>query len=98
METGDSYAKDHYEKYINDNQLPDDILSTIRNQAETIVATLERIRAIRQQRKAAAKSCGPDTTRWSDCCIAPVGGQKALQLVQSIQSCNLEGFRQASDS
>lgn len=53
METGDSYAKDHYEKYINDNKLPDDLLETVRNQAQTIVGTLERVRAMRQERKAA---------------------------------------------
>ena len=53
METGDSYAKEHYEKHINDNKLPDDILETIRNQAQTIVGTLDRVRAVRQQRKVA---------------------------------------------
>jgi uncharacterized protein (TIGR02284 family) len=53
METGDNYAKEHYEKYINDNKLPDDILETIRNQAQTIVGTLDRVRAMRQQRKVA---------------------------------------------
>jgi uncharacterized protein (TIGR02284 family) len=53
METGDSYAKDHYEKYINDNKLPDDLLEIIRNEAQTIVGTLERVRAMRQERKAA---------------------------------------------
>lgn len=53
METGDGYAKDHYEKYIHDNKLPDDLLEIIRNQAQTIVGTLERIRAMREERKAA---------------------------------------------
>jgi uncharacterized protein (TIGR02284 family) len=53
METGDSYAKERYEKYINDNKLPDDILETIRIQAQTIVGTLDRVRAMRQERKAA---------------------------------------------
>lgn len=53
METGDSYAKDHYDKYINDNKLPDDILGTIRNQAQAIVGTLDRVRALRRQNKAA---------------------------------------------
>jgi uncharacterized protein (TIGR02284 family) len=53
METGDSSAKDHYEKYINDNKLSDDLLEIIRNQAQTIVGTLERIRAMREERKAA---------------------------------------------
>jgi uncharacterized protein (TIGR02284 family) len=53
METGDSYANDRYEKYINDNKLPDDLLEIIRAQAQTIVGTLERVRAMRQERKAA---------------------------------------------
>ena len=53
METGDAYAKERYDKYINDNKLPDDLLETIRLQAQTIVGTLERVRAMRQERKAA---------------------------------------------
>ena len=53
METGDTYAKDHYEKYINDNKLPDDLLEMIRIQAQTIVGTLDRARVMRQDRKAA---------------------------------------------
>ncbi|MFI5118238.1 MAG: PA2169 family four-helix-bundle protein [Terriglobales bacterium] len=53
METGDSYAKHRYQKYANDNKLPDDILETIRIQQQTIAATLDRVRAMRQLRKAA---------------------------------------------
>jgi uncharacterized protein (TIGR02284 family) len=53
METGDSYAKERYQKYINDNKLPDDLLETIRIQAQTINGTLDRIRIMRQDRKAA---------------------------------------------
>jgi uncharacterized protein (TIGR02284 family) len=53
METGDSYAKHRYEKYAHDNKLPDDILETIRIQQQTIAATLDRVRAMRQTRKAA---------------------------------------------
>ena len=53
METGDKYAQDHYQKYINDNKLPDDILETIRIQGQTIAATLDRLHAMRQERKAA---------------------------------------------
>ncbi len=53
IETGDNGAKNHYDKYINDNQLPDDILGTIRNQAQAIVGTLDRVRAMRKQNKAA---------------------------------------------
>jgi uncharacterized protein (TIGR02284 family) len=53
MESGDNYAKDHYDKYINDNKLPDDILGTIRNQAQAIVGTLDRVSALRRNNKAA---------------------------------------------
>ena len=53
METGDSYAKDQYDKYIRDNQLPDDVLGIIRNQAQAIVGMLERIRVMRQRQRAA---------------------------------------------
>ncbi len=53
METGDTYAKERYDKYINDNKLPDDLLETLRMQEQTIAGTLERVRAMRQERKAA---------------------------------------------
>lgn len=53
METGDSYAKDRYEKHIHDSKLPDDILDTIRMQAQTIGSTLDRVRTLRAERKAA---------------------------------------------
>ncbi len=53
METGDKYAKDRYDKYISENKLPDDILETIRMQQQTIAGTLDRLRVMRQDRKAA---------------------------------------------
>ncbi|HKD85001.1 MAG TPA: PA2169 family four-helix-bundle protein [Terriglobales bacterium] len=53
MESGDTYARNQYDKYIREGQLPDDLLGVIRNQAQAIVGTLDRIRALRQQRKAA---------------------------------------------
>ena len=53
MESGDSYAKHRYKKYVNDNKLPDDVLETIRIQQQTIARTLDRVRAMRQNRKAA---------------------------------------------
>jgi len=53
METGDTYAKNHYDDGIRDSKLPDDLLGIIRNQAQAIVGTLDRIRAVRRQRKAA---------------------------------------------
>lgn len=53
METGDNYAKDHFDKYINDNALPDEILGIIRNQAQAIVGTIDRVRALRREHRAA---------------------------------------------
>ncbi len=53
METGDSYAKHRYQKYINDNKLPDDVFEIIRTQQQTIAATLHCVRVRRQNRKAA---------------------------------------------
>lgn len=53
MDTGDSYAIDRYKKYIADKQIPDDIRGILRNQAQSITNTLDRVRALRQQHKAA---------------------------------------------
>jgi uncharacterized protein (TIGR02284 family) len=53
METADTHAKEHYDIYLNDNKLPDDILEALRMQAETITGTLDRLHAMRQERKAA---------------------------------------------
>ncbi|HUI83514.1 MAG TPA: PA2169 family four-helix-bundle protein [Candidatus Binatia bacterium] len=53
MESGDDYARSQYDMYIRDNQLPEDILGIIRNQAQAIVGMLDRIRALRQRRRAA---------------------------------------------
>ena len=53
MEKGDSYAQSQYDDCIRDGHLPDDILGIVRNQAQAIVGTLDRIRALRQHRKAA---------------------------------------------
>jgi uncharacterized protein (TIGR02284 family) len=53
METGDSYAQKQYDEVIRDGHLPDDILGVVRNQAQAIVGTLDRIRALRLRRKAA---------------------------------------------
>jgi uncharacterized protein (TIGR02284 family) len=53
METGDSYARDEYDKAIREAKLPDDVLGIIRNQAQALVGTLDRVRALRQHRKAA---------------------------------------------
>lgn len=53
METGDTYAQKHYDEVIRDGKFPDDIVGIVRNQAQAIVGTLDRIRALRQHRKAA---------------------------------------------
>ncbi len=53
METGDNYAKEHFDKYINDNELPDEVLGMIRNQAQAVVGTIDRVRAMRRLNKAA---------------------------------------------
>jgi uncharacterized protein (TIGR02284 family) len=53
METGDDYAQNQYDHYIRDGRLPDDIQGIIRNQAQAIVGTLDRIHAFRRLRKAA---------------------------------------------
>ncbi len=53
MESGDTYAQDQYDEIIRNGKLPDDILGIVRNQAQAIVGTLDRIRALRQHRKAA---------------------------------------------
>jgi uncharacterized protein (TIGR02284 family) len=53
MESGDNFAKEHFDKYINDNALPDEILGIIRNQAQAIVGTIDRVRAMRRRNKAA---------------------------------------------
>jgi uncharacterized protein (TIGR02284 family) len=53
MDTGDTYAQNHYDEVIRNGKLPDDILGVVRNQAQAIVGTLDRIRALRQHRKAA---------------------------------------------
>ncbi len=53
METGDGYAQKEYEKQIKEGKLPGDVLGIVRNQAQAIVGTLDRIKALRQQHKAA---------------------------------------------
>lgn len=52
METGDKFAQEHYQKYLNDKQIPGDLLGIIRNQAQSIEGTLERVKAMRGRRAA----------------------------------------------
>jgi len=49
MQTGDSHARDQYDNYIRDNQLPDDVQGIIRDQAQSIVGVLERLRVLRRK-------------------------------------------------
>ena len=53
METGDSYAVHGYEKYLDDERLPDSLLSMMRTQVQSIRFALDRVRALRSQHKAA---------------------------------------------
>jgi uncharacterized protein (TIGR02284 family) len=53
METGDSYAREQYDKVIREAKLPDDVLGIVRNQAQALIGTLDRVRAMRKHRKAA---------------------------------------------
>lgn len=52
MQTGDDYAKQHYDKYVNDPKLPEDVRGIIRNQAQAIIGTLDRVRAMRRPKAA----------------------------------------------
>jgi len=53
IETGDELAQKRYDEAISDEGLPDDVVGILRNQAQAIVGTLDRIRALRRMRKAA---------------------------------------------
>jgi uncharacterized protein (TIGR02284 family) len=45
LEHSDTYVQNQYDKYIRDGKLPDDIQGIIRNQAQAIVGTLDRLGA-----------------------------------------------------
>jgi hypothetical protein len=53
MEAAEDFAKQRYDRYITDERLPEDLRGTIRNQAQVIVGTIDRIRAMRRKHKAA---------------------------------------------
>lgn len=53
LESSDHYLQDRLDDYIRDARLPDEVLGIVRNQAQAIVGTLDRIRALRQRPKAA---------------------------------------------
>jgi len=52
MESGDDYACKRYDDAIRDAETPPDVLGILRNQAQAIVGTLDRIRALRRRRAA----------------------------------------------
>lgn len=52
IETGDEGGRKEYAKHINDERLPEDIRGIIRNQAQAMMGTLDRIRAMRQEKAA----------------------------------------------
>lgn len=52
METGDKFAMEYYNKYIDDKQIPGDVLGIIRNQAQAVMGTLDRVRALRASKAA----------------------------------------------
>jgi len=52
METGDEFARKRYDEAISDGQTPDDVAGILRNQAQAIVGTLDRIRAMRRRKAA----------------------------------------------
>jgi len=52
MESGDDYARKRYDDAIRDSETPPDVVGILRNQAQAIVGTLDRIRALRRRRAA----------------------------------------------
>lgn len=53
IESADEFARKRYDEAIRDSETPDEIVGIFRNQAQAIVGTLDRIRALRARRKAA---------------------------------------------
>ena len=53
IESGDEHARRRYDEAISSSDIPDDIAGILRNQAQAIVGTLDRIRALRRGREAA---------------------------------------------
>jgi uncharacterized protein (TIGR02284 family) len=52
IETGDELARRRYDEAIRSDDMPEDITGVLRNQAQAIVGTLDRIRALRRRRAA----------------------------------------------
>jgi len=53
MESLDDYARKHYDEAITDSEMPDEVTGVLRNQAQAIVGSLDRVRAMRRRREAA---------------------------------------------
>ena len=53
LEAGDEFARQHYDEAIKDERMPAEIVGILRNQAQAIVGTLDRIRALRRNHRAA---------------------------------------------
>lgn len=51
--SGDEYARKHYDEAIRSDDTPAEICGILRNQAQAIVGTLDRIRSLRRRREAA---------------------------------------------
>ncbi len=51
--SGDEYARKHYDEAIRSDDTPVEICGILRNQAQAIVGTLDRIRSLRRRREAA---------------------------------------------
>src|SRR5271166_3838108 len=52
METGDEFARKHYDEAIKDENMPTEVVGILRNQAQAIVGTLDRVRSLRRKRAA----------------------------------------------
>jgi uncharacterized protein (TIGR02284 family) len=53
IEASDEHARQCYDEAIKDTETPEELVGILRNQAQAIVGTLDRIRALREHRKAA---------------------------------------------
>jgi len=53
VESGEELARKRYDEAIRDDETPAEIVGILRNQAQALVGTLDRIRALRRTRRAA---------------------------------------------
>jgi uncharacterized protein (TIGR02284 family) len=52
IEAGDEFATQRYDEAIKDDRLPAAVIGILRNQAQAIVGSLDRVRALRRKRAA----------------------------------------------